>query len=111
MNRIGVRTRQRLDGLLWRIGLPVVALLAAVAPALAGPQPGGPQIAHLHSPAMQAAAGDVVLGAGAATAILAGMVVVLAVSWRGFRDSMRIEADDELPQDVPPARRRRDGDA
>jgi hypothetical protein len=103
-------TRKRIDGLLWRIGLPMVALLAAVAPAMAAAPPSGPRLAHLHSPAMQAAAGDVVLGAGAATAILAGMVVVLAVSWRGFRDSMRIEADDELPTEPPP-RRRRDVDA
>lgn len=103
-------TRKRIDGLFWRIGLPMVALLAAATPALAAPPPGGPQLAHLHSPAMQAAAGDVVLGAGAATAILAGMVVVLAVSWRGFRDSMRIEADDDLPLERP-TRRPRDGDA
>lgn len=32
-------------------------------------------------------AGDILLGAGAATALMAGMTVVVALSWRSFRDS------------------------
>lgn len=110
MTRIGDRISPRFGGVLRRTALPAIFLLAATVPALAAPGSGS-GMGHLDSAAMQAAAGDVVLGAGAATAILTGMVVVVAASWRGFREMLRIEEDDEpgLP-DITPRQRRRDAD-
>ena len=108
MNRIGVRISPRIGGLLRRAVLPAILLVIATAPALAAPGV-GPGAGHLNSAAMQAAAGDVVLGAGAATAILAGMVVVVAASWRGFREMLRVEEDEDAgPDDAAPRRRRED---
>jgi hypothetical protein len=107
MDRLGIRISPRTGGLLRRTALPVLLLLVATVPALAAPGT-GPGLGHLDSPAMQAAAGDVVLGAGAATAILAGMVVVVAASWRGFREMLRVEDEDDGPDDAAPRRRRED---
>ena len=108
MNRLGVRISPRIGGWLRRTALPLLLLVAATAPALAAPG-SGPGLAHLDSAAMQAAAGDVVLGAGAATAILAGMVVVVAASWRGFREMLRVEDEQDTgPLDITPRQRRRD---
>lgn len=111
MNRLGIRISPRIGGLLKRTALPVVLLMVATVPALAAPG-SGPGLAHLDSAAMQAAAGDVVLGAGAATAILTGMVVVVAASWRGFREMLRVEEEDDPgPPDITPRQRRRDTEA
>lgn len=110
MTLIGDRISPRLGGVLRRTALPAILLLAATVPALAAPGSGS-GMGHLDSAAMQAAAGDVVLGAGAATAILAGMVVVVAASWRGFREMLRLdEVEDPGPLDITPRQRRRDAD-
>ena len=108
MDRIGDRISPSLGGLARRIALPALVLLVATVPALAAPGVGS-GAAHLDSAAMQAAAGDGVRGAGAATAILAGMVVVVAASWRGFREMLRIdEEEDAGPVDIASRQRRRD---
>lgn len=118
MARFGIQIRTRFARLsharrlrqigsgLSRAGLPVVLFLTTAVPAFAAAPP-APHIGHLDSIAMQAAAGDVVLGAGAATAILAGMVVVLAASWRGFRGMLQVEDPDDGGLPEPPVRRRR----
>jgi len=103
MNRTGMQAR--IEVLLWRLGLPLAVVLGATTAAAAAPPPGGARIEPLGSAAMQVAAGDLVLGAGAATALLAGMVLVLAASWRGFRGSLRF--DDEDDGAVPPQRQPR----
>lgn len=104
MKRFGDRVTLGLGKVLLRTVLPAILVVAVTLPALAAPGM-GPGTAHLDSAAMQAAAGDVVLGAGAATAILAGMVVVVAASWRGFREMVRI-GDDDGPVDPAPRSRR-----
>ena len=107
MNRIGDRISPRIGGALRRTVLPALLLLVMTAPAFAAPGSGS-GLGHLDSAAMQAAAGDVVLGAGAATAILAGMVVVVAASWRGFREMLRVEEEDDPgPVDQAPRSHRR----
>ncbi len=108
MKRTGDRVTLGLATLL-RMALPAVLLVAVTVPALAAPGSGG-GVAHLDTAAMQSAAGDVVLGAGAATAILAGMVVVVAASWRGFREMLRVGDEDEGPVEPPAPRRRREAD-
>jgi hypothetical protein len=107
MKRTGDRVTLGLTIL--RAALPAVLLVAVTIPAFAAPGSGG-GVAHLDTAAMQSAAGDVVLGAGAATAILAGMVVVVAASWRGFREMLRVGDEDEDPIDPPAPRRRRGED-
>lgn len=110
MTRTGELIAPRIGDLLQRTVLPVILVLAAMAPAFAAPGSGS-GMGHLDSAAMQAAAGDVVLGAGAATAILAGMVVVVAASWRGFREMLQIDDEDDGGPDEAPPRSRRHADA
>lgn len=62
----------------------ILALLTASASAATG---------HPHGPATAAGIRDILLGAGAATLLMAGMAAAIAASWRGFRAAIRTPAD------------------
>jgi len=69
--------------------VPIRTILAATGAGIAAGLAAAPAVAAvpLDSHVITAGVGDILLGAGAATALMAGMVVVVAVSWRAFRDS------------------------
>lgn len=69
-----------------QIRMIAASAAAGLASALAVPASAAAAV-PLDSHVITAGIGDILLGAGAATALMAGMVVVVAVSWRSFRDA------------------------
>lgn len=60
-------------------------LVLSSAPALAAVDP--------HAAATAAGVRDILLGAAAATGLMAAMAAVIAASWRGFRTSLRVPSN------------------
>lgn len=75
--------------------VPIRTILAAAGAGIAAGLAAAPAAAAvpLDSHVITAGVGDILLGAGAATALMGGMVVVVALSWRSFRDAADGDAD------------------
>lgn len=69
--------------------VPIRTILAGAGAGIAANLTAVPAFAAvpLDSHVITAGVGDILLGAGAATALMAGMVVVVAVSWRAFHSA------------------------